>query len=157
MQGPIWPNQVQKWPKPQHFIAFFHWNGKVGHCDSLIKWISACAPCTSTAASVETSLGMIISHAWMHTRSHGSSTLVENEGRPQLKTHNFLDDLLLFTIKSKQPIPVKFCLENYYADYVSGLVQDCRNSIAKALELLQSCTNHQHVLCKSSYWFRWRY
>ena len=30
--------------------------------------------------------------------------------------------------------------ENYYIDEVDGLVQDCSNSIANALELLQSCT-----------------
>ena len=27
-----------------------------------------------------------------------------------------------------------------YADYIDGLVQDCSNSIANALELVQSCT-----------------
>ena len=28
----------------------------------------------------------------------------------------------------------------YLKDYIDGLVQDCSNSIANALELLQSCT-----------------
>ena len=34
---------------------------------------------------------------------------------------------------------VKNCLPN--SDEIDGLVQDCSNSIANALELLQSCTN----------------
>ena len=31
-------------------------------------------------------------------------------------------------------------LENKQYQYIDGLVQDCSNSIANALELLQSCT-----------------
>ena len=30
---------------------------------------------------------------------------------------------------------------NTWLGYIDGLVQDCSNSIANALELLQSCTN----------------
>ena len=38
--------------------------------------------------------------------------------------------------------------QRYFAlpSYVDGLVQDCRNSIANALELLQSCTK-PFVVC----------
>ena len=31
-------------------------------------------------------------------------------------------------------------VSDYYRNYIDGLVQDCINSIANALELLQSCT-----------------
>ena len=37
----------------------------------------------------------------------------------------------------------QFCCLSYWqnmAEYIDGLVQDCSNSIANALELLQSCT-----------------
>ena len=46
---------------------------------------------------------------------------------------------------------------------INGLVQDCSNSIANALELLQSCTkpstchvlSTQHVTPNSKRWYRW--
>ena len=32
-------------------------------------------------------------------------------------------------------------IKSHDADYINALAQDCSNSIAKALELLQSCAN----------------
>ena len=39
---------------------------------------------------------------------------------------------------------------SHYIDYIDGLVQDCSNSIANALELLQSCTKLS--ICDSTLW-----
>ena len=40
---------------------------------------------------------------------------------------------------------MKRCRTNQYE--IDGLAQDCSNSIANALELLQSCTKPSNVLC----------
>ena len=40
------------------------------------------------------------------------------------------------------------------AHYINGLVQDCSNSIALAMELLQSCTKPLISCCHSCYWDR---
>ena len=43
------------------------------------------------------------------------------------------------------------CMEHMMTEYhIDGLVQDCSNSSAIALELLQSCTKHQYDMCFSS-------
>ena len=49
---------------------------------------------------------------------------------------------------------IDWCFNNFchliWYQYINGLVQDCSNSIANALELLQSCT-------KPSIWFPWQF
>ena len=45
-----------------------------------------------------------------------------------------------YTIKIKATSPGAKELKNKVSHHINGLVQDCSNSIANALELLQPCT-----------------
>ena len=55
--------------------------------------------------------------------------------------------------KNRRNISWKHHVAIHEEGYVDGLVQDCSNSIANALELLQSCTKSS-MYCLSKTWKR---
>ena len=95
-------------------------------CNKMILWLYYLhnwIPCTGKMTSLN--LGI-------EDKSPNCKDLV----RYQSSLRTGIMSLKNFTKK----IGFRLCLSNYTENYIDGLMQDCSNSIANAMELLQSCT-----------------
>ena len=100
------------------------------HMTKAWKIVSSLGTNTSSlASSLATSSGGNIRNSWLRTTSTKCSC----------KHNKYLLQLMESELELAE---INFWNPSY--SHIDGIVQDCSNSIAKALELLQSCTKPMH-------------